>query len=142
MTHSREKTLVSKLVHINQLLDHYGDLLTDKQRDFMRMHYEEDLSFGEIAEKFSISRQAVHDSVKHAERALRKLESKLHLLEQSSDSCESDNGPDRLASVLSSLKDAIQRRGVVYETDWIVEEIDQALECLEDSKTEKVGNES
>lgn len=67
---------------LNQLLDLYGELLTERQREFMELHYAEDLSFGEIGEQFGISRQAIHDAVKHAEESLETYEAKLHFLER------------------------------------------------------------
>lgn len=70
---------VERAVRVAQLMDLYGPLLTDRQRQFVQLHYEEDLSFGEIAREFEISRQAVHDAVKHAEQALEKYDAKLGL---------------------------------------------------------------
>lgn len=71
---------IAKVVRIGQLLDLYGGLLTDRQRTFITQHYQEDLSFGEIARANGISRQAIHDAVKHAESALEEYEAKLCLL--------------------------------------------------------------
>lgn len=65
---------------LNQLMDIYGELLTDRQREFMELHYAEDLSFGEIAEQFEVSRQAIHDAVKHGEESLENYELKLKLM--------------------------------------------------------------
>ncbi|MBP1535400.1 MAG: YlxM family DNA-binding protein [Ruminococcus sp.] len=62
------------------LLDLYGCLLTEKQRNIMNMYYNDDLSLGEIAQQCSISRQGVHDAVKHCEKALADYEQKLGLL--------------------------------------------------------------
>lgn len=65
---------------LNQLMDLYGELLTDRQREFMELHYAEDLSFGEIGEQFDVSRQAIHDAVKHGEESLENYELKLKLM--------------------------------------------------------------
>ena len=48
------------------LLDCYGTLLTDQQRQMIQLYYDEDLSLGEIAQIIGISRQAVRDSVKRS----------------------------------------------------------------------------
>ena len=37
-------------VEITILLDFYGDMLTAKQRDFINLYYNDDLSLAEIAE--------------------------------------------------------------------------------------------
>lgn len=59
------------------LFDYYGELLTEKQRDFFDLYYEQDLSLAEIAEEAGISRQGVHDALAKAEAALLHFEEKL-----------------------------------------------------------------
>lgn len=61
------------------LLDFYGEMLTDKQRDMIELYYNEDLSLGEIAETQKITRQGVRDSIKRGEMQLNEFESKLGL---------------------------------------------------------------
>ena len=62
------------------LSDFYSNLLTEKQREFLRLYYEEDLSLGEISERFGISRQAVYDSLRSSEMCLERYEKELGLL--------------------------------------------------------------
>jgi hypothetical protein len=69
-------------VRIGLLLELYGSLLTERQRDFVRLHFDEDQSFAEIAQCYTISRQAVYDTVRHAQRSLEEYESHLRLLEK------------------------------------------------------------
>lgn len=59
------------------LLDHYGPVLTQRQRDILIEYYDEDLSLSEIAENFGITRQGVRDAIKHGEATLRQMEEKL-----------------------------------------------------------------
>ena len=56
------------------LFDHYGGMLTDKQRECFQLRYEQDLSLGEIAESMGVSRQAVNDSLTRTEALLRRME--------------------------------------------------------------------
>lgn len=72
---------VDKRLRMSLLLDAYGELLTEKQRTFLRHYYEEDLSFGEIAQEYNVSRQAIFDSVKHGEEALEEFERVLRLVQ-------------------------------------------------------------
>jgi len=69
-----------KKVRMHLLYDFYGQLLTDKQRSFFELYHHDDLSLGEIAEQHGVSRQAVYDILKRAERTLEDLESKLELV--------------------------------------------------------------
>lgn len=62
------------------LFDFYGDLLTDKQREYYDLHYNSDLSLFEIAEMSSTSRQAVWDIIRRAEQTLRDIEAKTGLV--------------------------------------------------------------
>ena len=58
------------------LLDYYGGMLTDKQRDCFDMRHNQDLSLAEIAEELNVSRQGVHDNLSRAEALLRNMEEK------------------------------------------------------------------
>ena len=64
------------------LFDFYGDLLTEKQRETIRLSCEEDLSLSEIAAQTGVSRQGVHDALHRGQEQLEDLESKLHVLER------------------------------------------------------------
>ncbi len=64
----------------SMLLDFYGELLTEKQRQCFDLHYNEDLSLSEIAEQCGISRQGVWDNIRRAEAALRDIEEKTGLI--------------------------------------------------------------
>ncbi|NLD10718.1 YlxM family DNA-binding protein [Aminicella lysinilytica] len=68
------------------LFDFYGQLLTEKKRRVMELYHEEDLSLAEIAEESGISRAAVYDSLKSAERKLAEYEQKLGLVDRFSKS--------------------------------------------------------
>lgn len=73
---------MNKEYRIAVLMDIYGNLLTDKQREVMELYYYEDLSLSEIAEHEKITRQGVHDSIKRAEQTLSDLEQKLCVAEK------------------------------------------------------------
>ena len=75
-------TEMEKIAETSLLYDFYGQLLTEKQRQVMALYHEENLSLSEIAGEFSISRQAVHDTLKKAEQSLREYENKLGLVEK------------------------------------------------------------
>ena len=56
------------------LLDYYGGMLTDKQRECFDLRYNQDLSLGEIGELQGVSRQAVCDNLARTEALLRRME--------------------------------------------------------------------
>lgn len=56
------------------LLDYYGSLLTEKQKTYFDLYYNQDLSLGEIAEQEGISRQGVHDAITRTESILSAME--------------------------------------------------------------------
>ena len=68
-----------KNLRVALLLDFYGELLTEKQRDFLEYYYNEDLSLAEIALNEGISRQGVRDAIKRAEHTLFDMEESLAL---------------------------------------------------------------
>ncbi|HBV85806.1 putative DNA-binding protein [Desulfosporosinus sp.] len=73
---------MEKLAKRALLVDFYGPLLTEKQRNVWDLHYQQDLSLTEIAEVEHISRQAIHDLLKRTERILTEYEDKLGLVQR------------------------------------------------------------
>jgi|GEM_PF-168121 len=71
---------MDKNFEISLLLDTYGDLLTEHQCKMLKMHFDEDLSLGELSEIFEISRQGVRDALVRGEQQLRQYEETLHVL--------------------------------------------------------------
>ena len=61
---------------MTMLFDFFGDLLTEKQREYFDLYHNEDLSLSEIAEKAGISRQGVYDIITRAEKTLVEIEEK------------------------------------------------------------------
>lgn len=92
---------MSKNLEISVLLDYYGGMLTDKQRDVIDLYYNQDLSLAEIAEHEKISRQGVRDNIKRGEAYLTELEENLHLAKQ-------------MVSLLALLEDIQRRNREIY----------------------------
>ena len=70
---------MAKDLRISFLLDFYGDMLTDTQREVVDAYYNEDLSLAEIAQDRDITRQGVRDAIKRAEQQLLEMEERLGL---------------------------------------------------------------
>lgn len=73
---------MSKNLEMSYLLDFYGNVLTEKQRDMMQQYYNMDLSLSEIADNFGITRQGVRDSIKRGESVLTDLEQQVGFAEK------------------------------------------------------------
>ena len=71
---------MERLYELARLYDLYGGLLREKQRECLRLHIAEDFSLAEIGEELGITRQAAHDNIRRAERALTEMEETLGLL--------------------------------------------------------------
>ena len=67
---------------ISTLRAYYGGLLTDKQNRMIELHYDEDMSYGEIAEMFEVTRNAVLDSITKGVKHLEEYERVLKLVEK------------------------------------------------------------
>ena len=74
--------MFEKDYRISYLLDFYGNILTDKQKDAIDLYYNEDLSLAEIAEHVGITRQGVRDAIKRGEETLTEMEDKLKFAEK------------------------------------------------------------
>ena len=67
---------------MTMLFDFYGELLTDRQKEFFDLYYNEDLSLAEIAENAGISRQGVRDVIVRAEGIMQEVEDKTGLIKR------------------------------------------------------------
>lgn len=65
---------------MTMLFDFYGELLTDRQKEFFDYYYNNDLSLSEIAENAGISRQGVRDVIVRAENIMQEVEDKTGLI--------------------------------------------------------------
>mgnify|MGYP000914504190 CR=1 FL=1 len=73
---------MQKDLSVSDLLDVYGDMLTEKQREAIEYYYNDDLSLAEIAQNQQITRQGVRDAIKRGELYLHELENALHFVEK------------------------------------------------------------
>ena len=62
--------MADKTLQMTLLFDFFGDLLTEKQREYFDLYYNEDLSLSEIAGNVGITRQGVRDIIVRAEATL------------------------------------------------------------------------
>ena len=67
---------------MTMLFDFYGELLTDRQKEFYDLYDNEDLSLSEIAENYGISRQGVRDVIVRAENYMTEIEDKTGLIKR------------------------------------------------------------
>ena len=74
--------MIDETVRRTMLFDFYGELLTNKQRDYYNLHYNEDLTLQEIADHNGVSRQAVWDIIHRAEMTLTSMEQKTGIVER------------------------------------------------------------
>ena len=74
--------MIDQTVHMGLLFDFYGQLLTEKQRLFFSLYHQDDLSLGEIAEQYGVTRQAVYDIIQRSQKTLSNFEEKLGLIQR------------------------------------------------------------
>ena len=75
-----EPSVKNQTYRMTMLFDFYGEILTERQKEFFDLYYNEDLSLGEIAENYGISRQGVRDVIVRAEAAMQEIEDKTGLI--------------------------------------------------------------
>lgn len=73
--------MLEKNIRVCDLFDIYGSFLSLKQQAFVKEYYFLDNSLSEIATNWSVSRQAVLDSLSKSQKKLEQFESKLNLLQ-------------------------------------------------------------
>lgn len=94
------------------LFDFYGDLLTEKQREYYDLHYNSDLSLQEIADGFGATRQAVWDIIRRAEQSLREYEEKTGLIARALRRREL---VAEIASLAETLPDAPAKQTILHK---------------------------
>ena len=92
------------------LFDFYGELLTDKQREYYDLHYNEDLSLYEIAEQRGVSRQAVWDIIRRAEAVMQGLEEKTGFIARAERRRQTI---DELRALASDLPEGAHKREIM-----------------------------
>ena len=80
VVNDEELEKLNSIEEISLLLDFYHGLLSEKQREYLRLYHEDNLSLAEIADIYGVSRQGVFDGVRKAENALKSYEAQLKLV--------------------------------------------------------------
>lgn len=96
---------LEKIVQKSELLDEYGLLLTKRQRECLDLYYNENLTLAEIAENFRISRQAVHDAMRHGEEQLNIYEKTLGVITKRK---SRQNAVNELKNILSEKSNRVE----------------------------------
>lgn len=73
---------MKKEIELTILYDYYGELFTEKQKEYFNDYYLNNLSLSEISDNLNVSRNAVHKQLKAIEEKLYYYEDKLHLYER------------------------------------------------------------
>ena len=73
---------MDEIIYLNELFDLYGELLSDTQIKYFKDYYFDNLSYGEIAEKYNVSRNAIFKQLKNGTDKLIKLEKTIGLYEK------------------------------------------------------------
>lgn len=108
---------MAKDLKISFLLDFYGDMLTDKQREVIDAYYNEDLSLAEIAGDRDITRQGVRDAIKRAEQQMLEMEERLGLAHRFQEMQEALAG---ICDYALSIQDINGQNGNIPEIDQCV----------------------
>ena len=74
---------MDKYLYLINLYDYYGDLFTDKQQEYFKDYYFDNLSLSEISQNHNISRNAIHKQLKTIENRLLYYEEALNLYQKS-----------------------------------------------------------
>ena len=86
---------MEEIVYYNNLYDLYSELLTEKQRKYFEDYYFLNLSLGEMAQNYNISRNAAFKQLQNTLSKLKHYEEILKLQEKH----------EKLEEVIKSIKD-------------------------------------
>ncbi len=111
------------------LLDFYGDMLTQKQRDFIEYYYNDDLSLAEIAENVGITRQGVRDAIKRAESQLIEMEERVGFVARFN---QIKTGLDQISSKAAQINEENLKCGLSRSINDLTVEIQSLCALLAD----------
>jgi predicted DNA-binding protein YlxM (UPF0122 family) len=132
---ARSKDTIQDRIRVATLFGIYGPLLSERQRRFIDLHYNEDLSLSEIAEGEGISRQAVFDAIKQGKKRLNRFEGVLHMGEKAmaqKQGAAAKPPSEPALRIEESLVELEQmaRSGVIYDTRRVREVTQQVRDSL------------
>ena len=114
---------MDKKIEISMLWQIYGELLTEKQKEYIDYYYNEDLSLAEIAQNDGITRQGVRDIIKKGEKKLFEYEEKLLFMKKTM------NQEKQIENILAKLN-KIHEDSSDEKVNNILEEVKKELNCL------------
>lgn len=121
---------MAKDLRISFLLDFYGDMLTETQREVVDAYYNEDLSLAEIAGDRDITRQGVRDAIKRAEQQLLDMEDRLGLARRFQ---EIQHSLTLICDCALAIQDLNEENGGVPGID---ENVSKILKCAQEIAVE------
>ncbi len=74
--------MMEKRIYLGNLFAIYGDLFTDKQKEYFMDYYFQNLTLSEMSENYKVSRNAVHKNIKETEEKLLFYEKILQIYEK------------------------------------------------------------
>lgn len=119
-------------VEMGTLCAFYGGLLTDKQLQAMQLHFDEDLSLGEIARQMNVSRQNVHDLIARSSEKLRACEAALGAAGRM------ERMQERLEKVRELLK-ALDEQGLSPEARALTAEAARQIQLIQQEEEDAHG---
>ncbi len=114
---------------MTMLFDFYGELLTERQKEFFDLYYNEDLSLSEIAENSGISRQGVRDVIVRAERLMQNVEDKTGLIRRYT---RLQSNIDTIEGAVEELKILNYRQFEDRRLSRLAETIERAVQTLKE----------
>ena len=121
---------MAKDLRISFLLDFYGDMLTETQREVVDAYDKEDWSLAEIAADRDITRQGVRDAIKRAEQQLLDMEERLGLARRFQDI---QNILTLICDCALTIQDLNEQNGGVQGID---ENVSKILKCAQEIAVE------
>lgn len=101
-------------IKISILLTIYGNLLTETQRKYMDLYYNEDLSLSEIGENENITRQAVRTILVKSKKKLQEYETYLQFMQKETE--------------LKALTQKLEKTNINKKQKEIIEQINSKLD--------------